>query len=73
MWNYKPDLFPCQFAGLELGSLPCGLVSSPFPHEGSYATCVYHVVNQVAETKGPFAKDLGLLSVSNRKYEGKKR
>ena len=29
--------------------LPCGLVSSPFPHERSYATCVYYVVIQVVE------------------------
>lgn len=72
MWNYKTDLFPCQFACLELGSLPCGLVSSPFSYEGSYAICVYYVVIQVAEIKGPFARDLGLLSVGNRKYEGNK-
>lgn len=28
---------------------PCGLVSSPFPHARSYATCVYCVVIQVVE------------------------
>jgi len=29
--------------------LPCGFVSFPFPHERSYAICVYYVVIQVVE------------------------
>ncbi|KAM9542420.1 2-phosphoxylose phosphatase 1-like [Guaruba guarouba] len=35
----------------------------------SYALCVYYVVIQVAEIKGPFARDLGLLKPSHPQLE----